>query len=242
MQPAHGRRDSKHGCGVRILVADDDAELLGLLEFSLVRAGFSVTTARDGTSALATFRQQPPDLLLLDVSMPHLDGLTVCREIRQHSTIPIIVLTARHGEDDLVAALEGGADDFLTKPFSPRVLLARIRALLRRTETEPAAVVAAGIARLDAENRTLQIADAEPLRLTQLETKIVGLLLTNAGRTIATDQVTRHLWGAASAQQRHTLKQLIYRLRQKLEIDPSDPQVLRTTAGVGYKFVAELSE
>lgn len=122
---------------MRILVADDDADLLGLLKFSLSQAGFEVLTAVDGSQALAAFQQQAPDLALLDISMPELDGLEVCREIRRRSSIPIMILSARHREDDLVAALDSGADDFLAKPFSPRILLARLRALARRTVGVP---------------------------------------------------------------------------------------------------------
>lgn len=223
---------------MRILVADDDIELLGLLKFSLSQAGFDVLTASDGSRALATFQQELPDFVLLDVIMPELDGLGVCREIRRRSAVPIMMLTARNREDDLVAALDCGADDFVAKPFSPRILLARIRALARRTENQPD-YVEAGIARFDAAHRTLQLGDAAPVRLTSLETKVVQLFLSNPGRTIATNQLTHHLWGRATAHERHTLKQLIYRLRQKMEQDASQPRVLQTTTGAGYKFVVD---
>ncbi|MFC4313927.1 response regulator transcription factor [Steroidobacter flavus] len=224
---------------MRILVADDDTELLGLLQFSLSQAGYEVLTAVDGSGALATFQRELPDFALLDFTMPQLDGLAVCREIRQRSTIPIMMLTARNREDDLVAALDSGADDFVTKPFSPRILLARIRSLVRRTESPPAAFVETGVARFDPTQRTLQLGGDAPFRLTSLETKMVGLFLNSPGRTILTEQIARHLWGRASAHERHTLKQLIYRLRQKMEQDPSNPRVLQTTAGAGYRFVVE---
>lgn len=224
---------------MRILVADDDIELLGLLKFSLSQAGFEVLTAADGSGALATFQQELPDFVLLDVNMPQLDGLEVCREIRRRSSIPIMMLTARNREDDLVSALDSGADDFVSKPFSPRILLARIRALARRTETPPAEHIEAGIARFDPANRTLQLGEAEPFRLTSLEAKMIELFLASPGRTIVTEQITRHLWGRATTHERHTLKQLIYRLRQKMEPDPSNPRVLQTTAGAGYKFVVD---
>lgn len=224
---------------MRILVADDDIELLGLLKFSLSQAGFEVLTAADGSSALATFQQELPDFVLLDFNMPQLNGLEVCREIRQRSTTPIMILTARNREDDLVSALDSGADDFLSKPFSPRILLARIRALLRRTETRPAEQIEAGIARFDPADRTLQLGAATPFRLTSLEAKMIELFLMSPGRTIVTEQITRHLWGRATTHERHTLKQLIYRLRQKMEPDPSNPRVLQTTAGAGYRFVVD---
>jgi DNA-binding response OmpR family regulator len=135
---------------MKILVADDETELLGLLKFTLTQTGFEVLTAADGPTALATFRKELPDCALLDVNMPHLDGLDVCREIRRHSIIPIMMLTVRDQEEDLVAALESGADDFVTKPFSPRVLLARLRALARRAEkTAPPEFIETGIARFD---------------------------------------------------------------------------------------------
>lgn len=220
-----------------ILVADDDADLIGLLKFSLTLAGFEVLTAADGLRALATFQQALPNFVLLDFNMPELGGLDVCREIRRSSNVPIMMLTARNREEDLVAALDSGADDFVTKPFSPRILLARIRALARRTETLREDYLEAGSVRLDATHRTLQLAGAEPLRLTTLETKVMELFLSNPGRTLVRDQLARHLWGRATPHERHTLKQLIYRLRQKLEADPSNPQVLQTTVGAGYRFI-----
>lgn len=227
---------------MRILVADDDADLLGLLKFSLSQAGFEVLTAVDGSQALAMFQQQVPDLVLLDISMPELDGLEVCRQIRRRSSIPIMILSARHREDDLVAALDSGADDFLAKPFSPRILLARLRALARRTVGVPEEFIEAGIARFNAAQRTLQLGAATPCRLSNLESRMVELFLSHPGRTIGTDQITRHLWGRTAAHERRTLKQLIYRLRQKLEIDPSEPRVLQTNAGAGYKFVVDAAE
>lgn len=224
---------------MRILVADDDADLLGLLRFSLLQSGFEVSTARDGAEAIAVYERDRPDFALLDVNMPELDGLQVCRQIRSHSSIPIIVLTARNIEDDLVAAVDSGADDFLGKPFSPRIMLARIRALIRRSGALPATFVETGLVRFDAGHRTMQIGAGKPVRLTPLEVRMIELLLNHAGRTVITDRMTQYLWGHTSARERRTLKQLIYRLRHKLEVNPSAPQILLTTAGAGYRFVVE---
>ncbi|WP_293851233.1 response regulator transcription factor [Steroidobacter sp.] len=222
-----------------MLIADDDADLLALLEYSLSEAGYDVLTAADGAAAIAAFEKEDPDFALLDVNMPAFDGLQVCREIRRRSMIPVMMLTARNMEEDLVAALDSGADDFLSKPFSPRILLARIRALARRSENRPADLVESGNVRFDPAQRTVQIGAAEPVRLTALELRVVELFLTHPGRTVVTDQLTRHLWGRATGHERRTLKQLIYRLRHKLEADPSAPQTLLTTPGAGYRFVVD---
>jgi len=228
---------SDNGRPMKILVADDDADLRALIGFTLSQAGFEVCTAGDGPTALQAFERETPDFILLDINMPEPDGLAVCREIRTQSRVPIMMLTVRDQEDDLVAALDSGADDYVRKPFSPRALLARVRALARRSEPLSAAAINAGSLRLDVEQHTLQIATAEPLRLTPLELKALHLLMTSPGRTVTADRLLMHVWGRNSSRERRTLKQLVYRLRQKLEGDPARPNVLVTTPGAGYKLV-----
>lgn len=224
---------------MRILVADDDADLRALIGFTLVQAGYDIVTAADGESALQVFQRDSPDLLLLDINMPQPNGLQVCREIRARSPVPIMMLTVRDMEEDLVEAFDSGADDYVRKPFSPRALLARIRALIRRSEPLGVGPVTAGQLRLDPEQRTLQFGVGPPLRLTPLELKAMQLLMVVPGRTVTAEKMLLHLWGRATARERRTLKQLVYRLRQKIETDASSPQILQTTPGAGYKLVAE---
>lgn len=224
---------------MRILVADDDADLRALIGFTLMQAGFDICTAVDGDSALQSFQQNSPDLVLLDINMPEPNGLKVCREIRGRSPVPIMMLTVRDVEEDLIEAFDSGADDYVHKPFSPRALLARVRALIRRAEPLDAAPVTAGRLRLDPEQRSLQFGAAPPIRLTPLELKAMQLLMVTPGRTVTAEKLLLHLWGRATARERRTLKQLIYRLRHKIESDASTPEVLQTTPGAGYKLVAE---
>ncbi len=223
----------------RILAADDDVELLALIGFTLRQGGFEVSTASDGAGALSAFAREAPHLVLLDVNMPVLNGLEVCREIRSHSTVPIMMLTVRDREEDLIAALDCGADDYVGKPFSPRALLARVRALARRSGPGDTDSIAAGNVYLDMEQRTLRVGAAPALRLTPLEMKVLHLLVISAGRTVTAERMLHHVWGRTTSRERRTLKQLIYRLRQKLEQDPAAPQVLQTTPGAGYKLVVE---
>jgi len=224
---------------MKILVADDDADLRALIGFTLSQAGFDVCTASDGSAALRAFERETPDFVLLDINMPEPDGLTVCREIRSHSQVPIMMLTVRDQEDDLVAAFDSGADDYVRKPFSPRSLLARVRALVRRSEPLSASSISAGSLRLDLEQHTLQIGDTVPLRLTPLELKALHLLMTSPGRTVTAERLLMHVWGRNSSRERRTLKQLVYRLRQKLEAESAAPSVLVTTPGAGYKLVVD---
>lgn len=224
---------------MRILVADDDADLRALIGFTLMQAGYDICTATDGESALQAFQRDSPDLVLLDINMPEPNGLQVCREIRGRSPVPIMMLTVRDVEEDLIEAFDSGADDYVRKPFSPRALLARVRALIRRSEPLDAGPLTAGQLRLDPEQRTLQFGIAPPIRLTPLELKAMQLLMVTAGRTVTAEKMLLHLWGRATARERRTLKQLVYRLRQKIETDASAPEILQTTPGAGYKLVVD---
>lgn len=224
---------------MRILVADDDADLLALIGFTLNQAGFEVLSAHDGAGALRAFDDAAPDFVLLDVNMPEPNGLEVCREIRGRSAVPIMMLTVRDQEDDLLAAFDSGADDYVCKPFSPRALLARVRALARRAEPLNVDSITAGNLHLDLEQQTLRIDAAEPLRLTPLELKALHLLMTSPGRTVTAERLLNHVWGRSTPRERRTLKQLVYRLRHKLEQGTAGRQVLQTTPGAGYKLVVD---
>ena len=224
---------------MKILIADDDRDLLGLIAFTLTQAGYLVVKATDGSSAIRAFQEESPDLVVLDINMPGASGFQVCETIRSSSSVPILMLTVRGEEEDLVKALELGADDYMTKPFSPRTLLARIKALLRRAGMESAAPVAAGRIKLDAQEHTVQIGAAEPVRLTKLELRLLQMLLANAGRTVSSDRLLVQVWGHRNSGDRQLLKQLVHRLRQKIEADPAMPQILQTSAGSGYKLVVD---
>ena len=219
---------------MKILIADDDAELRELIGFALRQAGYLVIMAADGGEALQQFDAEQPDLLILDVNMPRLDGLEVCRRIRAETTTPIMMLTVRSSEEDQVHALDLGADDYLTKPFSPRTLLARVRALLRRAEIERPAPQAAGDLQLDLEQQSVSVRGGPPLRLTNLEFRLLQYLLANAGHTLPTERLLTHVWGYRGTGDRQLLKQLVHRLRQKIEQNPAEPRYVLTVAGIGY--------
>ena len=224
---------------MKILIADDDRDLLGLIAFTLTQAGYLVVKASDGPSAIHGFKGESPDLAVLDINMPGASGFQVCEAIRSQSRIPIMMLTVRGEEEDLIKALDLGADDYLTKPFSPRTLLARIKALLRRAGIESSAPVSAGRLSLDAEEHTVRIDSGEPVRLTKLELRLLQMLLANVGRTVSSDRLLIQVWGHRNSGDRQLLKQLVHRLRHKIEMDPANPQLLQTSAGSGYKLVVE---
>jgi DNA-binding response OmpR family regulator len=224
---------------MKVLIADDDRDLLGLIVFTLTQASYLVVKASDGPSAIRAFDEESPDIAVLDINMPGATGFQVCEAIRAKSRIPIMMLTARGEEEDLVRALDLGADDYLTKPFSPRTLLARIKALLRRAGIENTSPVAAGKVALDVQEHTVRISGGNPVRLTKLEMRLLQMLLANSGRTVTSDRLLVQVWGHRSSGDRQLLKQLVHRLRQKIEIDPALPQLLQTSAGTGYKLVVE---
>ena len=223
---------------MKVLVADDDAELRELIAFTLSQAGYLVIKAGDGSAAVRLFAAEAPDLVVLDINMPALSGFQVCEAIRARSRVPVMMLTVRGEEEDLVRALGLGADDYLTKPFSPRTLLARIRALLRRAGMESTAPVAAGRISLDLAEHTVRIGDAAAVRLTKLELRLLQMLLANAGHTVSSERLLVQVWGHRSGGDRQLLKQLVHRLRQKIEADPAAPALLRTAAA-GYKLVID---
>jgi len=219
---------------VKILLVDDDADLLAVTGFALQQAGFLVVKAADGAAGLESFQRERPDLAVLDINMPKLNGFELAQKLRERSKIPILMLTARSEEEDVVRALSQGADDYLSKPFSPKILVARIRALLRRAGGAVEEAVAVGSLSLDLAELTLLGLPAGPARLTPLEARFLQLLLAHAGRTVSTDRLLVHVWGNRAGGNRQLLKQLVHRLRHKLERDPADPQLIRNVPNAGY--------
>jgi DNA-binding response OmpR family regulator len=231
---------------MKILVVDDDRVLAEIMVFTLQRAGFDVIQARDGASALRRWEEEDPSLIILDVNLPDIDGFTVCQRIREQADTPIILLTVRGEEDDIVHGLEIGADDYITKPYSPRQLVARTQAVLRRASTAgsattdatmPARRRASGL-ELDLNRREVRVGDGEPLSLTPLELQLLDYLMVNAGHVLTTEALIDQVWGPGGAN-RSMLRQLVHRLRQKIEPDPSQPIYIETVPGLGYGFVAE---
>jgi DNA-binding response OmpR family regulator len=219
---------------MKILIADDDSDLRGLIGFALRQTGYLVVEADDGVAALQLFQREQPDLAILDVNMPGMNGFDVCKHIRAESTTPLMLLTVRSGEEDQVYGLDIGADDYLTKPFSPRTLLARVRALLRRSGAEPVGTVGAGDLTLDVERQAVQIRGGTAIRLTHLEYRLLQYLLANAGHVITAERLTTHVWGYQNSSDRQLLKQLVHRLRQKVESDVANPHYVVTVPGIGY--------
>ena len=225
---------------MKILAVDDDLELLSLIGFALRQAGYLVIDAADGLAALQAFEREQPDLVLLDVNLPGLNGFEVCRRIRAQSATPIMILTVHSAEEDEVKGLDLGADDYLTKPFSPRTLLARVRALLRRgeatqAESEPKERgYSVGDLALDVENQAVSVQGGPSVRLTNLEFRLLQFLLVNAGHTLPMERLTQHVWGYRGTGDRQLLKQLVHRLRQKIEQNPTEPEYVITVPSIGY--------
>lgn len=222
---------------MRILIIDDEASYREALGYILQREGFEVAEAADGRGGLAEFEHRGADLVLLDLMMPGLAGTEVCREIRRRSSVPIIMLTARDSEVDKVVGLELGADDYVTKPFSHRELVARIRAVLRRGADDPVSpgAVTAGGVRVDVERHVVTV-DGREAALALREFELLELLIRNAGRVLTRGQLIDRLWGTNYVGDTKTLDVHIKRLRAKVEVDPSNPRRIRTVRGVGYKF------
>jgi DNA-binding response OmpR family regulator len=224
---------------MKILLVDDDPDLLSVTGFALQQAGFMVVKASDGISALDVFQREQPDLAVLDVNMPGMSGFDLARALRARSQIPLMMLTVRSEEEDVVRALGLGADDYLTKPFSPRILLARIKAALRRVGIEAEGTLTAGGLELQVEELALAGLPHGLVRLTRLEARLLQLLFAHRGRTVPTERILVHVWGDRAGGNRQLLKQLVHRLRQKIEDDPAAPRLLRTVPGAGYQFDAQ---
>jgi DNA-binding response OmpR family regulator len=222
---------------VKALIVDDDLALADVLSFTMRRAGFEVVVAHDGLQALERWRAESPDLIVLDLNLPRLDGAKVCQQIRQESKTPIIMLTVRSDEDDVVRGLEMGADDYIVKPFSPRQLVARAEAVLRRANSSALAPgpLAAGDLTLEAGRSRVRRGETTVAQLTRLEGRLLEALMLNAGQVVPTESLIDTVWGPAGGD-RAMLKQLVYRLRQKIEADPSQPHYLQYVSGAGYIF------
>lgn len=221
---------------MKLLLVDDDADLLSVTRFALQQAGFLVVAAGTAKEALETFGRELPDLVLLDINLPGGSGFDVCREIRRQSQVPIMMLTVRNEEEDLVQALGLGADDYLTKPFSPRTLVARVRALLRRAGINTQASSRAGDMELDLAALELRVGDAPALRLTPLECRLLQLLLAHADQPVPTSRLLAHVWGDRGSGDRQVLKQLVHRLRLKLGGGSVTTDRIETIPMVGYRL------
>jgi DNA-binding response OmpR family regulator len=226
---------------MKVLLVDDDTTLLEVTAFALRRAGFLALLAHDAEQALRVWSAEQPDLIILDIQLPGKDGLTLCEEIRAISPVPIILLTVRNSDEDIVHGLEIGADDYLTKPFSPKQLIARARAVLRRSSTVPKqAQLVAGELVLDTAEQVVRTPHGTT-RLTPLEFRLLHYLLINQGQIVPTDAILTHVWGYADSGDRALLKQLVYRVRQKIESPEAQKQYIATIPGVGYRIANEHS-
>ena len=222
-----------------ILVVDDEARIVKLVRDYLERAGFAVLSARDGETALQLAHRERPDLIVLDLMLPGVDGLDVCRRLRQESAVPIIMLTARVEEADRIVGLELGGDDYVTKPFSPRELVARVRAALRRASGQigPASVIRVGDLQLDTVTMTATIGD-QPLDLTPTEFQLLATLARQPGRIFSREQLLEAIHGVAFDGYDRSVDSHIKNLRRKIEPDPRQPRHIETVYGVGYRLVA----
>lgn len=223
----------------KILVIDDEASIRQIVETRLKLAGYEVMTAADGVEALEQAATHNPSLIVLDVMMPKMDGFEVCRELRKNMTTPIIMLTAKGDITDRIAALELGADDYVVKPFSPRELEARIKAVLRRTQTDQAKQTVIQVESLVIDTGKRQVLkNNEKVKLTEMEFNLLELLATNPGRAYSRSEILHQVWGYRLSQYSDTrvVDVHISRLRSKLEDDPSAPELILTARGTGYVF------
>ena len=222
-----------------ILIADDDPQLLRLMARNLEFEGYDVLTASDGRTALEITEEKRPDLVLLDIMMPKMDGFTVSQRIREFSNIPIIIVTARGQDQDKIRGLDLGADDYLTKPFNVDELLARSRAVLRRSQfmanEQTINSIQIGDLSIDYTQHIVKRGNKE-LSLTPIEYRILAYLAQNSGRIITQDTLLEHVWGAEYAGESHMLQVNVNRLRRKLEPDPAHPRYILTKVGVGYQL------
>ncbi|MCO7237956.1 response regulator [Aeromicrobium sp. CnD17-E] len=223
-----------------VLAVDDDAAILRTLGIAMRARGYEVETVADGRSALQSLTERVPDVVLLDLGLPDLDGTQVLRRIRETSQVPVVVLSARHESDDKVEALDLGADDYVTKPFGMEELLARVRAALRRAAPSRAPVVTVGDLVLDVEDRRATRA-GEPVHLTPTEWKIVEVLARAEGRLVRQTTLLTEVWGPTYERETHYLRVYLAQLRRKLEDDPAHPRMLITDPGLGYRLLSDLS-
>jgi DNA-binding response OmpR family regulator len=222
----------------RILVVDDEERIVRFIRLNLEQDGFQVVEAFTGKAAMDKLRQSLPDLILLDVMLPDLDGFEVLRMVRENHDLPVIMLTAKTEEDDRVRGLELGADDYVTKPFSPRELVSRVRAVLRRTEGREAQGVIEVDERLkiDFDRREVRV-EGKLVKLRPTEYRLLYHLVQNAGWVVTHDQVLAKVWGYEYRDEPHYVRLYVNYLREKLEKDPANPKYILTERGIGYRFV-----
>jgi DNA-binding response OmpR family regulator len=224
----------------RILVVDDEERMVRFIHLNLEHDGFRVLDAYRGAQALEKLRTGLPDLILLDVMLPDIDGFEVLRTIREFSAVPVIMLTAKGEEDDRVRGLELGADDYVTKPFSPRELVSRVRAVLRRTEGASGAthgmIEVDDYLKMDFDRHQIWV-DSKLINLRPTEYRLLYYLVQNAGWVVTHDQILTHVWGYEYRDQPHYVRLYINYLRQKIEKDPANPKYILTERGTGYRFV-----
>ncbi len=220
-----------------ILVVDDEPKIVKLAQDYLGQAGFRVVSAGDGTTAIAVTRRERPDLVVLDLNLPDKDGIDVCRVLRRESDVPIIMLTARDAEADRLIGLELGADDYITKPFSPRELVARVRTVLRRVQgdVQPAGIIRASDLEIDVNGHNVT-RRGEAIHLTPSEFTLLTVLAQHPGRVFSREQLLERLYGVTYDGLARSVDAHIKNLRQKLEDDPTDPRYVITIYGIGYKF------
>ncbi|OCG72746.1 response regulator transcription factor [Microbacterium sediminis] len=225
----------------RVLLVEDEPDLADPLAYLLRREGFDVEIAEDGDAALIAFRERGADILLLDLMLPGMPGTEVCRQVRTTSSVPIIMLTAKDSEIDIVVGLELGADDYVTKPYSARELLARMRAVLRRAQQDEAEleerVLQGGRVTLDIDRHTVAV-DGEPISMPLKEFELLEVLMRNAGRVLTRGQLIDRVWGSDYFGDTKTLDVHIKRIRSRIEEHPSEPVMLVTVRGLGYRFEA----
>jgi DNA-binding response OmpR family regulator len=221
-----------------ILVVDDEARIVKLVRDYLERAGFDVIAARDGETALTLAHVEQPDLIVLDLMLPGVDGLDICRRLRQESGVPIIMLTARVEEADRIVGLELGADDYVTKPFSPGELVARVRATLRRAKGQmgPATILRAGDVELDTASLTAVVA-GQAVDLTSTEFQLLATLIRQPGRIFSREQLLEAVHGVAFEGYDRSVDSHVKNIRRKIEPDPRRPRYIQTVYGVGYRFI-----
>lgn len=234
------KRQEPNFSGMRILVVDDEQHMIDLIRMNLELEGFQVIEATNGIDALDQVRKHIPDLIILDIMMPQLDGFEVLKMLREFSSVPVIMLTAKGEEEDKVHGLELGADDYVTKPFGARELISRVKAVLRRTQSvvEPSESVITIDDRLSVDfNKREVIVNGERIKLRPTEYRLLYHLIENAGWTVPHEQLLAKVWGYEYRDETHYVRLYVNYLREKIEEDPADPKYILTERGIGYRFV-----
>lgn len=227
--------------GKRILIVEDDLSLLQFMDLIFEQVGAHAVLATEGRAGLRRFREQEPDLVILDVFMPGMDGWDVCQEIRRESTVPVIMLTTLDDDNSMIRGLDYGADDFLSKPFNPDVLLARARAVLRRAHSAapaPSSLYDDGYLTIDVERKIVAVR-SEPVKLTATEFRLLSFLIQGQGSALSYRQILENVWGEAYQDSINYVHVYVSHLRRKLELDPGNPRYLVTVHQVGYRFVSQ---